>query len=47
MKWIKNTIRKWAWLGVLDFCLDCKMFIHSARGHKGHMVVRIKEVKMK
>jgi hypothetical protein len=45
-EWVKRTIKNYAWLGVLDFCLECGCFIASKSfGHQSHLVVNIREVK--
>jgi len=41
-----QTIRKYAWMGVVDYCLDCQYFIASKHPeHQKHIVVNIKEEK--
>jgi len=43
--WIESIIRKYAKLGVLDYCVDCGYFVVGKTDvHFNHLVVRVSEV---
>ena len=44
--WVKRTLRKYGYLGILDYCIDCEQFVvcaseHKTGTYKDHMVVRL------